>query len=189
MQQQCVSCKNSSNAILCQQCGQALDSCFDKSAEFNAFVYREPVKTLIHKFKYQQDLLAAKILAQSAAIIFSGMWQQFDAIIPMPANPKRIASRGIHCTDYLARLIMHYCLKPLPIIDTYTWRPVLSVSQQELSYEERLKNINSDHFCVPDLRLKRYLVFEDVVTTGATWRAFQNLAPEKFFLMSLARTS
>ena len=182
-------CKQLSENLLCFVCEQRLILCIDTRPNMNAFFYQEPVSSLITNFKYHQDLHAAKVLSKYAAQVLSGMWQQYDAIIPMPVHRLRLVQRGMHCTDFLAKTIMKYSNNPLPIIKTYGLRQIYSAPQQLLGARARATNINSSHFSLPELSMQRYLVFDDVITSGATWRAFQKHAPDKLFLCSLASAS
>lgn len=178
--------------LLCLDCHYAVIACYDKSLRqndnFNCFYYKWPISTLIKNFKYNNDLLAAKVLSKYALDYFENILQGYSAIIPMPSHKNRIGQRGIHAADYLIRIIVQKSKIRLPILNTYSWRVINANPQRNYNFQERLCNIMPEHFSLPELSKENYIVFDDVLTTGTTWRSFRACFAYKVALITLART-
>ena len=192
MNYSCILCKRICSARhVCIICEDAIVACYNSTRVDVGFHYLAPVSTLLKMFKYQQNLLAAEVLAIHVARTCGQYIANYDAVIPMPAHRQRIAFRGMHCTDYLIRRIIKHAGIKIPVINTFGWRVVSARPQMELSLNARMANISEKHFQLPYLPQKQYLIFDDVLTTGATVGAFAPhllerglllLAQKSFFL-------
>lgn len=175
---------------LCLDCHNQILACMvPKNPKiFNCFVYQYPVSRLIKSFKYNADLLSAAVLAYYASDYFVSVFSNYKAVIPMPAHSNRIKQRGLHATDYLIRLVLQHSSCKINIINTYGWRIVNALPQQTFCFDKRKDNVLTKHFSIPEIDIRNCLVFDDVMTTGATWAAFHACFDEDLPLLTLART-
>jgi ComF family protein len=94
-----------------------------------------------------------------------GMSMNADFLVPIPPRPGKLRKTGWDQVEYLARLLkrdgfpVYRCLRRLS-----------SLSQKKLNREERLRNLR-DRFVVTRRPPPAVILFDDVITTGATLEA------------------
>ncbi len=137
-------------------------------------LFRDPLKHLIHVFKYRQGWTLGEHLADE-------LWKQqrtrdllasADVLVPVPLHRFRQIARGYNQADVIAARIGRLANKPLA-------RPAKRVRHTETqthlhSREKREANLR-DAFALAHphtVRGKSVVVIDDVMTTGATLRAF-----------------
>ena len=138
------------------------------------FVYGGAVRDGIVRFKYgkRDDLarpLGALLLRGRRAILA----HLPEAVVPVPAHPKRLAERGFDPAALIARELARGLELPLVVDGLAKVRPTLT--QASLGKERRLTNLEGA-FVVPAsraarLRGVRVVLVDDVRTTGATLAA------------------
>lgn len=97
-------------------------------------------------------------------------------IIPTPTTHARLAERGFDPALTLAKCLSYHWQIPL---FTKLHRLNNATRQRGLDRDERLQNVQHD-FYLGDLPTARYVIlFDDVVTTGATLGAIANLLTDK----------
>jgi ComF family protein len=107
----------------------------------------------------------------------------FPLLVPVPPRPGKLRKTGWDQVEYLARLLkregfpVYRCLKRLP-----------SRSQKKLNREERLRNLR-DRFVLIRPAPVAAILFDDVITTGATLEAcagaLKNAGTEKVYAACL----
>ncbi|HEX5243481.1 MAG TPA: ComF family protein [Tepidisphaeraceae bacterium] len=133
-------------------------------------VFEEPLRTLLHQFKYHRCWTLGEILADR-------LWElpeiqktlaECDCLVPVPLHPIRQIVRGYNQAEVIARQLSHHCGLPIA-------RPVVRVrdtpTQTHLhSRAQRTKNLRGafrlDH--PESIEGKTVAVIDDVMTTGAT---------------------
>ena len=130
-----------------------------------AAVYRGAVARSISRLKYHGDMTQVRVLADlAAAIPETPAW---DVIVPLPLSPRRLAARGFNQALALARAVFPGRLMEPRLLA----RPVeAELPQAVLNRKERQRAIRGS-FRVPApglVREARVLLFDDVITTGAT---------------------
>lgn len=119
--------------------------------------------------KYHQALYFANWFAEKMI----ARWEcpEVDCIVPVPLHPQRQQERGFNQTLEIAKVL---ALKwSIPLDRWSCTRVRYHSSQSTLSARQRKNNITASAFKIdPHLKKKRVLVIEDVITTGATIRAF-----------------
>jgi len=133
-------------------------------------VFEDPLKDLIHKFKYQRqwnvgEQLTRRLLGHDCV---RDLVAQADVIVPVPLHVWRQFHRGFNQAAVIARHISKQCGKPVAF-------PLARVRRTETqthlhSREKRFANLQGA------FKLKRpkavegrkVLVVDDVMTTGAT---------------------
>ena len=161
---------------LCPVCGlpfrhSAAHICGDCQADpppFNsaqsAAVYLGAVARSIGLLKYHGDLTQARALAALTAAI-PGPPPERDVIVPMPLAPRRLAARGFNQALVLARA----AFPGQPLAPRLLTRRVeAELPQATLTRRQRQTAIRGSFAASGLARGLRVLLFDDVVTTGAT---------------------
>lgn len=151
---------------LCAACRENLAN-FDTAYSFGS--YEGPLRSLIHLLKYGKVESLAGPLSRLLMRALP-LEQQFDAVIAMPMHWRKLWERGFNQAELLARPIAkRYGVK----LARNLRRVRYTKAQASLTEAQRLTNLQGA-FCVKraeQLRDKRVLLVDDVLTTGATLRA------------------
>lgn len=129
--------------------------------------YSGVLKQLILEFKYKKNFVAGMILVEFLFDLIKDSNVSIDGIVFIPSSKKTLKQRGFNQCEYLANELS----KKIKV-DLY--KDIIKVKntkeQKLLSKEDRFKNI-SGAFDLKDknnIKNKRLLLIDDVVTTGAT---------------------
>ncbi len=152
----------------CRECAKT-DPAFDFA--WSACLYTEPLKTLIHAFKYGQktglrhlfiDLMASFIRTYGLDIA------QFDIIVPIPLSPTRLRERGYNQARLLGEGMAREFSLPLSV--NHLIRRRHTQPQTLLDEKERWTNMEGaftiEHSKI--LKQRNILIVDDLLTTGAT---------------------
>lgn len=142
---------------------------------FLSFRKGNATQKLLHEIKYrnQQDL--ARFLGQIMGIYLKKhpKFRSFDALIPVPLHPSKIAVRGYNQSLLLAEGISEAC--KIPVIKDVLIRQGKSETQTQKNRSQRWENVSADFRLIegsePILTGKSILLVDDVFTTGATSEA------------------
>lgn len=161
--------------LLCAQCRETLPwregvregRSFGRCAA--VFRYEGAVRQAIlrYKFKSRLDCLPCfgSLMAETAAERFSG---EFDAITWVPVSRKRLRKRGFDQTRYLAAtLCVDWHIQPQETLEKITDNPPQSGITDPA---ERRANVLGVYRALhpEEIAGKRFLLVDDVITTGAT---------------------
>ncbi len=152
-----------SSSTLCSGCLQrpgALDQC---SA---LFVYRPPVDHWIHAMKFRQQPGIARLLGRLLADVMPDATPGNPlTVLPVPLHRQRLAERGYNQSlEISAALRRHgYRLDPACCRKN---RP--TPAQSSLPAATRRKNIGGAFAVTRSVKDERFLLIDDVMTTGAT---------------------
>ena len=141
------------------------------------FYYQGLLSRWVIAFKYQQNILAGRILKELVTIYWQANKQLFTAydwILPVPPSKSLWSGGRIGSAFYLGS-----GLKSARFFTTKLWRLQSTKKQSVLNKVDREKNMRAKNiFAVsPGLAGSRVLLFDDVCTTGAT---FRNIARELY---------
>ena len=169
--------------ILCQPCTGTLDTrawpmesvLVDERFEYidhvwTAYAYESPVRELLHGVKYARKDYLLKVFRERAAnlarAVASESW--YDAILPIPIDRMKLIQRHFNQAEILAEMLKP-SLTP-PIKTRFIVKRHTIPSQTSLSREERAINVyGAFKLRRPAKALgKSFLLFDDVLTTGAT---------------------
>ena len=133
-----------------------------------AAVYQGAAARAIGRLKYHGDLTQVRPLAALAAA--EGITAEEDEIIvPAPLSPRRLAERGFNQALVLARAVFGARSRP---IETSLLKRSAEVAPHQASLNRRQRRQairGSFQVPAPDtVRGAKILLFDDVVTTGAT---------------------
>ncbi|MBK2095599.1 ComF family protein [Francisella philomiragia] len=182
--QNCLLCRQSAEDIVCNYCLHNLEEDLntqkyklDFNIEYDYYhllSYTTEVRYLLQKFKFQKDLLVAQVFSKlmqkwwdkMANIYFSDV----DAIATVPIHRLRYIYRGFNQSELLASELAEYAdIKT--VISNYS-RIKYTKSQAKSSKQKRASQIKNVFKLSETIKAKHLLVFDDVLTTGATIREF-----------------
>ncbi len=133
--------------------------------------YGHPVHVAIHAFKYRGRRELARPLAGYLIAYLQSHALPFDGLVPVPLHPERRAARGFNQSELLARVVGSTL--GLPVHAGVIERTRATPPQVHLKRQQRLTNVQGAFAAtVPGaLRGGRFLLIDDVCTTGATLQA------------------
>ena len=136
--------------------------------------YQYPVNQLIKKFKDHEN--SQSLLALYALIAHLPKPDYCHAgntvILPIPTTQERMRQRGFDPVAILAKFLAWHWQLPL-------WQGVARHDgkrhQRGLTRHERLVNTQTDFYLCQQIPNRQIIIFDDVITTGATVAAVANL--------------
>ena len=170
----------------CALCRAGLSG-FDAAYCFGA--YEGGLRELIHLFKYGKVRTLAGPLGD---LLMEALPrdERFDAIVPVPLHWRRRWQRGFNQAELLAREVSRRSGIPL----CKALRRVRATSAQAgLSNHGRRRNVTAAFRCggAADVRGRRLLLIDDVMTTGSTAsacsRTLKRAGAERVSLLTIAR--
>ena len=198
----------------CVQCGELLPTphgeslvldrcghCIAQPPPFErtvfAYRYSGPMVELIHQFKFSEQLILGRLLAD---MIVARMQEQMsgnlpDALISVPLHPSRLKERGFNQSHELARHIGKAL--DIPVYKNVLIRKRATSSQSGLSKAARRRNIQgafelSRKANKSNLEGKHLGLIDDVITTGSTTisaaKTLRRTAPGNVCILATART-
>jgi ComF family protein len=132
-------------------------------------VYETGLRRMLLALKFGGDILLGHALGCLLAEHPALASMRVDAVVPIPLHPARLARRGYNQSLEIARPVARAAGARL-------WPGCLSrvkatAAQSGQSREQRFGNIRGAFACRADVRGKRLLLVDDILTTGATMEA------------------
>jgi competence protein ComFC len=130
-------------------------------------------RELVHQFKYD----GASYLLQDFKTLFeqcSGLKDYLDGaqLVPVPLHPRKFRERGFNQSEELCRALIQ--VQPSACLANVLLRTIDTPSQTRFTRKERLKNLRTAFCLNPKVETRkdaRYLLVDDVFTTGSTLNA------------------
>jgi ComF family protein len=119
-----------------------------------------------HAFKYNNRPQYGVALGRLVGAAYEEEAALPDGVVPVPLHRTRELERGYNQSRMLARGVSDALDRPLR--DDLLDRPRPTLSQTNLSREERWKNVRDAFAAAPDCSGGRWLLVDDVLTTGST---------------------
>lgn len=165
-----------SEAVLCGRCGHELPEWDDAPRRVPgyercaaAFVYEEPIRGSILRFKFHGMQTYAVQFARWMAVRVRGeLRTSFDFVTWTPSSRRRRWSRGFDQAELLAEaLARELDLEARPTLEKFRHRPPQSKTK---TAAKRRANVQGAYRLLPgaDVRGRTVLVVDDILTTGAT---------------------
>jgi len=129
---------------------------------WSVFPYQGKFKVILGAYKFKQFVALANYFVYCMNTSLNDILSMPDtALVPVPPRPGKIKKQGWDQIEYLAGRLknVNRCLKRLH-----------SRTQKELNREERASNLKGRILCIKQPP-KTAILFDDVVTTGATLNA------------------
>ena len=151
--------------------------------------YEEPLSRAIHALKYEKRKGVAKPLGK----LMAECWQErggtrVDGLLPVPLHPERERERGFNQSALLAESMRS--ILGIPVHDDLLWRTRDTISQVGLDAQGRQDNMLNAFAASADVAGKRWLLVDDVRTTGATLeacaQALEQMAARSVWAITLA---
>ncbi len=166
----CVVCGQNFTAAIPDDhiCGDCLRSSPPFTLARSIAFYEEPVRTLLHRLKYNFDTTVVEPLLKIARNYDFSRFENVDYVVPVPLHSQRLRKRGFNHAQYLARLF--FPERPRDIVVDSLVKKRNTVSQTALDATRRKANLRAAFF-VKDtemFRNKKVCVVDDVYTTGTT---------------------
>lgn len=187
--------------LFCPKCqselpwNQQSDSCeweIDKLHCIAPLWYRDSVLDGILRFKFHNCPQYAPAFGLLMAQAISDQ-HQFDIITWAPLSPKRLKSRGYNQAKLLAdQLAIHLKLPLLDTLEKTTETPAQSSIDNDELRAENVRGVYRLKVASDEIRAKKLLFVDDVITTGATLRACVEIleaeGAEQVVCVALARS-
>ena len=171
----CLNCGHPFEGIL--EGDRACPHCLDLRPAFGravcAFRARGPARRIVHRIKYERCPFLADDLA--AAAVEDEVFRRHLAgsvLVPVPLHSARRRDRGYNQAERIAGQLAS--LVPGCQAETLLRKQHETVSQTRLGRQERRKNVAGAFTLVEGTSVdpaRRYVVIDDVLTTGATLHA------------------
>lgn len=188
----CFGCKkimNNLEDVICADCLCQLGQCYntlenegylkkklsiyypiENSASFIFYQKNTISSILLHRFKYDNDVIIGKYLTGLFSLEISKLdWiKDIDLIIPLPLHWKKTWIRGYNQSEIIGREISNTFSIEL---ETRAIRRIkYNKSQVRKSRQDRWKNVENIFKLTKEekLRNKHILIVDDIITTGAS---------------------
>ncbi len=146
-------------------CGQCIKSPPHFDQAIIAYTFDEPLRSLLHQFKYHNGLYLSSFLTHLMLNAFKKNPELPQCLIPVPMHSQRIKQRGFNQAAILANNLARTL--NLPIDLTSCTKQINTAPQASLDGEQRKKNLHKAFYSAP-LNYDHVALVDDLLTTGST---------------------
>ena len=149
------------------QCGRCIKKkpAFDKV--LSRYSYEEPLRTLLHEFKYQEALCLRTFMVELMLEALPTAYQP-NCLVPVPMHHKRLRERGFNQAAELAKLLSKRIKVPLDL--TLCEKIINTAAQVNLNSKQRVRNLQKA-FIANRNNHQHITLIDDLLTTGSTANA------------------
>lgn len=130
-----------------------------------AYCFEEPLRTLLHEFKYREGLHLLTFLTTLMLHALPADVYKTECLIPIPMHPKRLRQRGFNQAAELTKQLSRRLNIPCDL--THCQKRVNTMPQAGLSAKARRKNLRHV-FQVNPKPYQHITLIDDLMTTGST---------------------
>lgn len=147
------------------QCGHCIKQKPTFDCVLTAYAFDEPLRTLIHEFKYHHALYLRSLMVKLMLDALPNIPYRPDCLIPIPMHPKRLYQRGFNQAVELAKLLARALTIPVDL--SILHKKINTLPQATLSRDQRRSNLKSSFIASPT-HYQHVTLIDDLMTTGST---------------------
>lgn len=129
-------------------------------------VYDEPIAHAFYRFKAEGETYLASFFAQFMHV--DDTWQA-DVIMPVPLHPLKLWARTYNQSELLARALSE--ASGIPVNTAWLKRIRYTGAQKSRTAASRRTALKNAFLAAPEVKGRRVILVDDVVTTGSTLTA------------------
>lgn len=146
-------------------CGRCIQKKPAIDAVLTAYRFEEPLRTLLHAFKYREGLHLLSYLATRMEDALPTHPYPTECLIPVPMHPKRLRQRGFNQAAELAKYLSRRLNIACPI--SLCQKRINTAPQAQLTAHARRKNLAHAFIAKPS-HYQHVTLIDDLLTTGST---------------------
>ena len=146
-------------------CGHCSRKKPDLDRVITAYCFEEPLRTLLHEFKYREGLHLLTFLTSLMLEALPTEGYKSECLIPVPMHPIRLRQRGFNQAAELAKQLSRATTIPCNLF--HCTKIINTLPQAGLDAKTRRRNLHKAY----DVQLKNYqhvTLIDDLMTTGST---------------------
>lgn len=136
---------------------------FDQA--FIAYPFEEPLRSLLHQFKYHNGLYLGSFLSHLMLQAWKEPSTKPQCLIPVPMHPYRLKTRGFNQAAILTKSLARKINLPYDL--TSCKKIINTAPQAGLNSQQRQKNLTGAFYTAP-LPYEHVALVDDLLTTGNT---------------------
>ena len=163
----CILCASPRVPQICESCRRVAPAFDSVRAPYE---FLGSARQIVHDLKYRNVRIAVPCIARLLAKYLERNPYPVDAYCPVPLHPRRERSRGFNQSELIANQLSQ--LTGVPVENTALRRTRNTPPQVSMdSADDRQSNITDAFECPTDVQGRRYMLIDDVITTGSTMSA------------------
>ena len=153
-------------------CGHCCKKKPDVDQTIAAYCFEEPLRALLHEFKYHEGLYLCSFLASLIANAIPPDAAMTQCLIPVPMHPKRLRQRGFNQAAELTKQLGHTLKLPYEL--SHCKKIINTAPQASLNGQQRRQNLQHAFEATP-LPYQHITLIDDLFTTGSTVNELANV--------------
>jgi len=145
-------------------CGRCLREPPLFDCAYTHYYFEEPLRSLLHDFKYHQSLFLRQVLAKLMLDAIPDNYRP-DCLIPVPLHPKRLRRRGFNQAAELTKLLATTLQIPYQL--NLCEKVINTTPQVALNRRQRQSNLRHAFIAKANPYVHVTLI-DDLLTTGST---------------------